>query len=106
MKLLTIVFLCLGFLVSSCKKEVVLTEAEKTAQKIQDIVSSRNIQSATAYAGNSRIIADQPFSIDGGYLVFAGNVSPSVYLNFSKLNTFEVGYGAGSKPFIVFYFGN
>ena len=106
MRLLTIALLCLGFIVCSCKKEEVLTEAEKTAQKVQDIVTSRNIQVATAYTGNAQVVADKPFSIDGGYLVFAGNVNPNIYLNFSKLNRFESGWPSGGKPYIVFYFSN
>lgn len=84
---------------SSCKKEDVLTEGEKTAQQIQDFLSrNTGIKTATFYTSNVIAEQNQSFTIEGQYI----RTNNSIY-NLSRLIRYQY-FNQGPNQGIVFYF--
>ena len=99
MKSLVILVLCITLLTSSCKKEDVLTEGERTAQQVQDFLSrNTSIKTATFYISNVISEQNQSFTIDGQYI----RTSNSIY-NLSRLIRYQY-FNQGPNQAIIFYF--
>lgn len=95
MKATLIIFLAICMLMTSCKKEDVLTDGERSAQQVQTILSAnQGIRTASFYVGNTLIESNQSFSINGQYVVTQNNS-----YNLSRL----IRYQYGSQG-ITFYF--
>ena len=104
MKLAIVILLSLSLLISACRKEEVLTEGEKTAQTVQNVVRDNNITTANLYSGTARLQYEASFSIEGGFLVFR-TYSPNQYYNLAKLNRLDIAPNvAGGPKVIQFYF--
>lgn len=88
----------LPWLFFSCAEEDVLTEGEKTGQKMKEIADRENVSEAVINPSTTRIA----FSIEGQFLVIGSD--PVTYLNLNDLIAFEVISERGPTNQTITYF--
>ncbi len=103
MKRLVPLLICV-LLTASCRQTTVLTEGEKIAQQVGDLVGQYNIQQIAVFYGNGSFIPKQAFSFQGAFLRLS-DATGDRYFSFARLTRFDVGPASSGPPtYLTLYF--